>query len=79
MLEKLKSLLDESHEQAALALFVTALGLELFAGFDDSATVSILFLSVVTLLGRKRFAGIALPGGTGATGMPSDLAEDAEE
>lgn len=48
-------LIDEAHERAALVLFLTALGLELFAGFGDGSTVAILFLSVLTLFGSERY------------------------
>lgn len=58
----LKNALDEAHEQAALGLFLTALGLELWTPFDDYATLGVLSLAMVTLLGSKRYRGFTLPG-----------------
>lgn len=49
---------DEAHEQAAIGFTVIALGLEIFTEFDDFATVGILFLAGVTLLGSKRYKGV---------------------
>ena len=55
----MKKLLDEAHERLALALFAAAIGLEFFAGFDDFATVSVLLLACVTLLGQERYRGFS--------------------
>ena len=79
----IKSALDEAHEQAALALFCTALGLELFTDFADSATVGILFLACVTLFGSKRYQGFNLGHIGGAAAVlpeaPADELEDEAE
>jgi hypothetical protein len=78
-MSKLKTLLDEAHEQAALGLFLTGLGLELFTPFDDKATVAVFFLAAVTLLGSKRFQGFSPT--SGPTLVPrddSDLEDDTE-
>lgn len=59
MIDRLIALLDEAHERLALALFMAAIGLELFADFDDFATVSVLLLACVTLLGQERYRGFS--------------------
>lgn len=68
----MRKYLDEAHEQAAILIFIAAICLRVFTDMGDYATLGTLFLSVVTLLGMKRFKGFKV----GPIGSSEDVDDD---